>query len=458
MIGGSYDGTTQLATAIEAPEHLTAIIPQVAIDRWYDYAFGGGIRYFLNSEDATEEGFDTPFAFDFGFALIPPSSFDPASGEVLADRIQPCDRLLHTERAYDPDPVYDDFWLERDYHHLADQVEAAVFLEGGWQDDNVKHWDTTQFFMAMPDDHPKKMAIGQWDHSGSQYADAQDLRHAWFDHWLLGFDTGIMDLPPVDTTPFDGERVQEPSWPPPGTRPVQVDLAAGADEAARGEVMLRNADEPSWTDSDPTLTEDQAFDRSCGDACLVFTSAPLDRDVRLSGQPTVHLRATSDDVSTHLVPVLFEEDPDGNVTVIERGFLNTRNRNGLDVSEELEPGGPYDAPVPVWDTDHIVRAGNRVGVAVMSANAAWAHHDDDTFGVTTTLELDGASYLELPVSEGADALMAPAPRSRDTTAPGADDPGRGGLPATGGGMAAVGLLLAVAGSVASRRRRLPGGG
>ncbi|MFC6731764.1 hypothetical protein [Haladaptatus sp. GCM10025893] len=27
---------------MEDPDHLTTIIPQVAIDRWYDYAFGGG--------------------------------------------------------------------------------------------------------------------------------------------------------------------------------------------------------------------------------------------------------------------------------------------------------------------------------------------------------------------------------------------------------------------------------
>jgi len=34
MIGGSYDGTTQWAAAIEQPEGLATIVPQVAIDRW----------------------------------------------------------------------------------------------------------------------------------------------------------------------------------------------------------------------------------------------------------------------------------------------------------------------------------------------------------------------------------------------------------------------------------------
>ncbi|MGH3087027.1 MAG: CocE/NonD family hydrolase, partial [Rubrobacteraceae bacterium] len=120
MIGGSYDGTTQISAAIEAPEHLTAIIPQVAIDRWYDYAYGGGIRYFLNSERPTDEGFDTPLAFDFGFGFLPPTDpTQPQFADALADHINPCERIQHTEYGYDPDPVYDEFWDERDYRSKA---------------------------------------------------------------------------------------------------------------------------------------------------------------------------------------------------------------------------------------------------------------------------------------------------------------------------------------------------
>jgi predicted acyl esterase len=199
MIGGSYDGTTQIAAAIEQPEHLKAIIPQVAIDRWYDYAYGGGIRYLLNSEEPTDEGFDTPFAFDFGFGIIPPTSAEPASAPVLAERINPCDRIEHTERGYEADPVYDEFWLERDYRQHADKIQAATFIEAGWLDHNVKHWDSTQLWESLPADLPKKLVMGQWPHSSSQFEDAENMYHAWFDEWLLGFDTGVMDLPPVDT-------------------------------------------------------------------------------------------------------------------------------------------------------------------------------------------------------------------------------------------------------------------
>src|SRR5579864_329871 len=56
MLGGSYDGTTQYAAAVMHPPHLTTIVPEAAIDRWYDYAFAGGIRYSYTNEPLGYEG------------------------------------------------------------------------------------------------------------------------------------------------------------------------------------------------------------------------------------------------------------------------------------------------------------------------------------------------------------------------------------------------------------------
>lgn len=425
MIGGSYDGTTQIAAAVEAPPHLTTIIPQVAIDRWYDYAYGQGVRYFLNSEKPTDEGFDTPLAFDFGFGLLPPSdpSNPAAFSETLADRFTPCDQLLHTERGYDPDPVYDEFWVERDYRALAHKVKASVFLETGWLDHNVKHWDTTRFFQALPADHPKKMFIGQWTHTRTRFEDVADIRHAWFDHWLLGLDTGVMDLPAVDTQPGGTEeRVQEPTWPPPDTRDVALTLAA--DEAtAAGSLGLTSAD-ATYTDGNKALTEEAMFLGAGGDSSLTFLSAPLDRAVRISGPPRLDLDATTSAASTHITPVLFEQDPEGGHAVITRGFLNSRNRDGLDTSTDLPPDAPWSPLVDMWDTDYVVPAGHRVGLLVSSSNAAWAL--PDTTQATNTVHLGddvGASTLVLPVSAGHAAVTSPAVTSPAVTSPAAGGAG-----------------------------------
>jgi len=463
MIGGSYDGTTQIAAAIEAPPHLTTIIPQVAIDRWYDYAYGQGVRYFLNSEKTTDEGFDTPLAFDFGFGLLPPADpSDPgAFAAALADRITPCDQISHTEHGYDPDPVYDDFWVERDYRALAHKVKASVFIEGGWLDHNVKHWDSTRFFLALPANHPKKLVMGQWNHSASRFDDARDIRHAWFDFWLLGLDTGVMDLPAVDTQPGGAaERVQEATWPPVGTSSVTVPLAAEPATGV-GVLGLTSAD-ATFSDTNKGLTEDNMFAGSGGDAYLTFLSAPLDRAVRISGPPQLKLDATSDAASTHITPVLFDDSPEAGPKIITRGFLNSRNRDGLQSSTDLAAGAPWKAPVDLWDTDYVVAAGHRIGLLVSSSNAVWAL--PDTTRATTTVHLSdgvGTSSLVLPVSAGQAAVggrqagVAPRPAPGTARPAPSPAPAPAPLPSTGAGALAWWALAVAGGSaIAVRRRRL----
>lgn len=389
MIGGSYDGTTQWAAAVQQPKHLTTLIPQVAIDRWYDYAYGGGIRYFLNSENPTDEGFDTPIGFDFGFGFLPPLDVSGAQyADALATRINPCARIEHTQRGYEPDPVYDDFWLERDYRHLADRVQASVLIEGGWLDHNVKHWDSTRMFMALPATHPKRLVIGQWNHSASQFDDAQNIRHAWFDHWLLGLNTGVMKLPAVDSQANDGIRRQDKTWPPTGT--------ADTIFALDGALKLRNTEMPSWSDTNPLLTEEQIFENGCGGACLIFSSEPLTTATRISGSPQLQLQGQTDMASTHLTPVLYAIAPDGTQSIITRGFLNLLNRAGLETSEPVTPGETWNATVEFWDTDYVIPSGHRIGLLLMSSNAIWALPDTTRAATTLTVE---NSRLILPLSE-----------------------------------------------------------
>ena len=75
MVGGSYDGTTATMVAARGEDvpGLAAIVPISGISRWYGHAYGDGVRYFLNSERPTDEGVDTPLAFDFGLARTPPT-------------------------------------------------------------------------------------------------------------------------------------------------------------------------------------------------------------------------------------------------------------------------------------------------------------------------------------------------------------------------------------------------
>src|SRR4051812_17909955 len=126
MIGGSYDGTTANMVAVRGADvpGLAAIVPQSAINHWYGYAYQDGVRYSGNTDQPTDEGIDTPLAFDFGLARTPPTQVsDPAQvSDLLTGRLHPCDAADHTAHGYDTTPDYDDFWRARDY--LADAARV----------------------------------------------------------------------------------------------------------------------------------------------------------------------------------------------------------------------------------------------------------------------------------------------------------------------------------------------
>ena len=411
MIGVSYDGTTQYATAIEAPEHLTTIVPQVAIDRWYDYSYDGGVRRF--------SGFGTPLLFDFGFGATPPTGInDPAHmADVVATRVNPCDRVVHQIRGFGHDPVYDSFWDERDYRSQADKVEASVLIEGGWQDNNVHRDGSLKFFQALPEDHPKKIIMGQWAHGPPTIPAWNAIRHAWFDYWLYEYDgedddddrpdTGVMDVPRVDTVVGGfGEQVQHETWPPPTTQTAPLRLVGAAPEGT--DLNLVHGTDTTFSDTNPTLADGDLMGRRCNDACVVFVGPQLEEDVRISGSAVLDLAARSagagvDGVSTQYVVLLFSEVGTSR-TLISYGMLNSRNRNGERVSEGVPSGAAYRGTVEFAHVDRVVSSGSKIGIAIASMSTSQALAPDDDPAATNTILVDHAggsgTTLRLPVSEG----------------------------------------------------------
>lgn len=392
MIGGSYDGTLAIAAAVEAPEHLVTIVPQVAIDRWYDYMFNQGVRMFF--EDVSGEGGaipadppgDSPIDYDTVYGLVPDPTKDPlAIASATSEHAQPCNRVENQTRGYEQDPLYDEFWIERDYRALAQNVRASVLFEGAWLDDNVKHWAATRFFQALPDDLPKRLVIGQWTHSTSRFGDAMAIRHAWFDHFLLGLDTKILRVPRVDSQSNDGQRRQSHEWPPAGT----VETTFALDDTG----FAPTAD-GSWIDADPTIVEERLGEGDCAPICAVFRGPTFDEPVRVVGAPRLEITATTDATSTHVTPILVDVSPNGDRRIITRGLLNTRNRDGLDIGTDLVPGQPWTGTVELWDLDQVIEAGHHLELVLSSTNATFGIADHTR--ATTVLD-EATTRLVLPL-------------------------------------------------------------
>jgi X-Pro dipeptidyl-peptidase len=397
MIGASYDGTTQWGTAVEAPPHLTTIVPQVAIGRWYDYAYGQGVRFY--------SGNGTPALFDFGVGFLPPTSVTggTAWAQAVQDHLNPCERVLHNQRAFLPDPVYDAYWDERDYLIRIKKVKASVLLVGSWQDNNVHPINSYEMWRALPAGVPKKLIMGPNGHSDAQVKDNQDLYHAWFDHWLLGLDTGIMRLPRSDSVVNTKERFQDSAWPPVGTRTVTLKLGRSRD--VRGALGLVDNEVPIWTDDNPAMSESAALDGTAAGSSILFTGAKVDEEVRISGVPVLQVTVKTSAESTHLTPVLFDQSATGTRVVITRGLLNSRNRTSLRESKPLVPGASWRAEVRFQPVDWVLLEGHRLGIAMMSMNTDEALYSDTT-RATNELRLDRTARLLVPVSRNRDELAS----------------------------------------------------
>jgi X-Pro dipeptidyl-peptidase len=397
MIGGSYDGTTatMVAAAPNAPKALKAIVPIAAISRWYGYAYQDGVRFLGNSENAADEGFDTPLAFDFGFGrTVGPG----ATPKTVQDRLNPCDSVAHTERGYDTSPDYDAFWLERDYRKDAKGVKAAALVAHGWQDYNVKQEEGTAFFAALPKGR-KWLYLTQGTHGGgTSGAEWTGLLDSFLKRFLLGQDTDIETRPRVLTrgrvmtgTGMTSTLRQEADWPPKDVEEQRLFIRRTFDQDIPG-VTLPNPGtgetgtldpEPNtkpvdnvftWVDTgaqtEEVTTRDPLNEPGHGYYSLFHKSAPLKAPMRIAGSVLLdgHFRTPA---GAHLSPVLLDVAPDGTLRTIARGFLNVDYRKGL---AKAEPANNQwvKAQVRFLPQDVTLPAGHRLGLLLQSSNTVWA--------------------------------------------------------------------------------------
>jgi X-Pro dipeptidyl-peptidase len=404
MIGGSYDGTTANMVAArgrDAPG-LKAIVPEAAISRWYGYAYGDGVRYFLNSEVLTDEGFDTPLGFDFGLARTPPTDpSDPLFGDKLASRANPCEAAEHTAQGYDRAPDYGDFWLERDYLKDAENFRAAVLLAHGWQDYNVKQDEGVRLFEALGDKVPFKRAyLFQGTHETPSGDTWDALLDAFFERTLKGVKNGVQKGPAVIT---EGRTVgedgyesagfrEEASWPPAGTRDRTLWIRRTFDQDIPGVTVPPPgtgesgvlAEEPNteptdnvftWVDtgaaSEEFSTRDPSNEPGHGYYSLYFKSEPLEAATRMAGRAVLDAIVRHDEGGAHLTPLLVDVAPDGTLRTVARGFLNLDYRDGLETADPA-PGEWVGAKVKFLPQDFTFQAGHRIGLIVQSSNTVWA--------------------------------------------------------------------------------------
>ncbi|GLY74117.1 CocE/NonD family hydrolase [Actinoallomurus iriomotensis] len=442
MIGKSWGGFNGLQIAALRPPALKAIVTVCSTDDRYaeDVHYTGG-------------------------ALIA-SEMLPWASTMLAFNARPPDPAVvgagwreQWLRRMNDTPAYIEEWLahqERDAYWKHGSVcedygaiEAAVFAVGGWYDS----YCGAVLRLLEGLDAPARGLIGPWAHSYPHQGvpgpaidfHAEVIR--WFDQWLRGRDTGVMDEPALrawmpewaapgaDLDERPGRWVAEDAWPSPrldaGEYPLAGDSLGPAirtDPRKDAEIPLESprtvgAYGGSWLQFGDAAG--QFLPQGADDGLShTFTSDPLAERVEILGVPSVGLRVTADRPAALLAVRLCDVAPDGSSRLVTRGLLNLTHRDGHERSRPLDPGRAYDVTVPLIATAHAFAAGHRIRVSVSAAYwpLAWPSPEP----VTVTLSPGGPSALHLPERPGRpeDARLRPyGPPLADPPVPIRQEPG-----------------------------------
>ncbi len=475
MFGGSYFGYTQWLAAINQPPSLKVMAPNIT---WNDPLNGGYYRggafelgklanwsllmglavlirrhrgdYGRLGQDiaalvhemdtiGTEGGWSLPLQ---EFAPFKELDVAPSFFDILK---HPMDRAF-----FDPITV-------RGKH---EQVTVPSLNMGGWYDiflqDTIGNFKAMREYGSTPQARQSKLLIGPWSHGGTMNpigernfgfagtagfidmrGDLGSMQLRWFDTWLKGIDTGMLNEAPIKIFVMGANKWRdEYEWPLARAIETRYYLHSnGKANTLHGDGTLSTepptneaADHYDYDPANPVMTRggalllsseypagpyDQRGTESREDV-LVYSTPPLEHDIEVTGPITVHLWAVSGAPDTDFVARLVDVYPDGYAQNLTDGIIRARYRNFNqgEAPSLIEPGHVYEYDIDLWSTSNLFKAGHRIRLDVTSSNFPRWDRNPNTgheFGSDAALAVahqtilhdsDHPSYAMLPVVPG----------------------------------------------------------
>jgi uncharacterized protein len=314
--------------------------------------------------------------------------------------------------------------------------DVPIIWMSSWYDPYPRTATDNYIALSQRKRNPQRLILGPWTHGNNHETFAGDvdfgptaqlagniapdlltLRLHWFDRWLKGEKNEVDSEPPVRIFVMGGGTGRknaagrmdhggrwraEKQWPLAGTVPTTFYLHSdgGLSELAP------HADAPPrvyhYDPLDPvptiggTVTSGQpvmvggAFDQREGPAffgsrppyeplaaradVLVFQTAPLDRDVEVTGAIEAELWIASSRPDTDFTIKLLdvyppnEDYPPGYAMNLTDGILRCRYRDSWEHPALLTPGEVYRIKVTAFPTSNLFKRGHRIRLDVSSSN------------------------------------------------------------------------------------------
>ena len=419
MFGKSWGAYNSFQVAAKRPPALKAIAPVMGTDdRWLeDIHFYGGV---LANDN-----------FWWG-SIMQLYNAMPPDPEIVGERWremwkQRLEAMTFWPAMWLEHQTHDAMWRRGSISENYADVNVPVYFFGGWAD----LFRDTPFRIAEHLQGPVKILMGPWAHlyphegsPGPKVDFLGELIRFW-DHYLKGRDTGLMDEPRLRFWLQDSMRpagahkerpgawVEETSWPSDNISERTLWLNAGTldNTAQEGAAM--------------SICSPQTFGLAGGDMCsfaipgdmpsdcridaggaLCFRGAALDAPLDILGQPKVRLSVKADKPQAFVAALLIDEAPDGAQTLISRGFANLMHRNSDTAPEPVVLDEEMHIAVPLHGIGYRIASGHRLMVQI--ASSYWPVLWPAPEPVTLTLA-PGASALRLPVRKATGAAPRPLP-------------------------------------------------
>ncbi len=439
MIGASYVGATQWLCATTRPPHLVAIAPNVTASNYHDgWTYQGG---------AFELGFNVSwtllqltlanFKTHSGVKSIPQARQAELVGSVngmteafmhlpLKDMPQLKGGLADYYFDWLEHPSYDDYWKKLSIEDQHSNITTPALNIGGWYDIFLR--GTIRNYLGMRKNaateearNGQKLIIGPWQHSsrgasmaGSHYfgvaADAMalgmdEIHLRWFQQWLKGEDTGILEEPPVKIFVM-GDDVwrDENEWPLARAQATNYYLHSGGNantlhgdgelspvppSGEAPDVFLYNPANPVPTRGgqlccNPYFATSGAFDQNEIEErsdVLVYSTPVLERDVEVTGPITVTLWAATSATDTDFTAKLVDVCEDGCARNLTDGIIRARYRESMSSPSLVEPGRAHCYTIDLLATSNVFKAGHRIRLEVSSSNFPRFDRNTNTGGV-----------------------------------------------------------------------------
>ncbi|MEU6582196.1 CocE/NonD family hydrolase [Nocardia sp. NPDC046763] len=424
MIGISYYAMSQLEAATQRPPHLEALFSFNVTVQVREAAYHNGLL---------SAAFFTPWIHALGvlsahgdrlyrkglsrllrrLLAIPAvhRRFSRSDAVQVHRRLEQVSRFRHAgypwndllEAVVTDHPTRDAWWDERDLTGLLANVDIPVYLGGEWSNVPLHLPGLFEAWDALAHNPHVRMAMlgayglpWPWE---SMHVEAL----AWFDHWLKGVDTGILEGPAIRYwLPGAEEWRTADSWPPPATHTALALNADGSLTAGERPGALSYA-----TDGAEAMP-----------AQLSWTSDPLPEDIEMVGHPELRLTATSSATDTAWILLLQDVGPDGKATDVTQGWLRAGMRHVDEGASEagrpvlparawipVPVGEPVDYRIPLVANARLFQRGHRIRLILTSDDnrkdfqpmLLFSHAPVGIEGVNT---VHSSSRLLLPILEG----------------------------------------------------------